>query len=270
MKNFNYLIENFFTNKDFLAPANQIPGTLFSPLHFIFSATILIIVVFSSIYLSKRKHLIKSTFIFIWAILLIWEFIIIFWESISGKVVGLDLKNNLSLYPCSLFLYTMPFAIWGKGYIKKMACGSICTLGLIGGAINFLYPAIRLSSYSCISFVGLHTFSFHAAMIFTFLVMQLSGYHSYKDVHNWWELFLPCVPTLLLSIPANIINYSYIQSDYMFFRGKFPLIAAIFGNTNEIIITILVYIFYIILPMLFYLPAYVKNTTKENRIIKNI
>lgn len=268
MKNFDYLIENFFTNKDFLAPASQIPGTLFSPLHFIFSASLLAIVICSSIYVGKRKHLIKPSFTIIWLILVVWEFVIIFWESVTGKVVGLDLKTNLSLYPCSLFLYTMPFAIWGKGNIRKMACGSICTLGLIGGAINFLYPAIRLSSYSCISFVGFHTFTFHAAMIFTVLVMQISGYHSYKDVHSRFDLFLPCIPTLLLSIPANIINYSSIQSDYMFFRGKFPLISTIFGNTNEVIITIVVYLFYIILPVFFYLPAYIKNKSTDTKVVE--
>ena len=32
------LLKNFFTHKDFLPSADQIPGTMFTPLHFIFSA----------------------------------------------------------------------------------------------------------------------------------------------------------------------------------------------------------------------------------------
>ena len=40
MKGFDYLLKNFFTHKDFIAEdvqAGLVPGTLFTPLHFIFS-----------------------------------------------------------------------------------------------------------------------------------------------------------------------------------------------------------------------------------------
>ena len=43
MKGFGYLLKNFFTHKDFIAEdvrAGLVPGTLFTPLHFIFSAII--------------------------------------------------------------------------------------------------------------------------------------------------------------------------------------------------------------------------------------
>ena len=37
MWSFTDLICNFFTHKDFLPPADQLPGTLFTPLHFVAS-----------------------------------------------------------------------------------------------------------------------------------------------------------------------------------------------------------------------------------------
>ena len=208
MKDFSYLIQNFFTHKDYLVSADLIPGTLFTPLHYVFSTILLTIVIASAVYVAKHKHLMKPVFASVWAFLVVFEVVIITWESVSGKTVGLDLQSNLSLYPCSLFLYTMPFAIWGKGIWKKMACGSVCTLGLLGSSVNFFYPAIRLSSYSCISFVGFHTFLFHGSMHFTCLAMLFSDYHRYNHAHTWQDLFLPCIPTLLLSIPANIVNYT--------------------------------------------------------------
>lgn len=263
MKNFSYLLQNFFTNKDFLAPPEQLPGTLFTPLQFVFSAVLLILIIVSAVYVARHQALIKPVFIGIWVTLALLEIIIISWESLSGAVVGLDMKSNLPLYPCSLFLYAMPFAIWGKGNVKKSFCGYICTLGLLGAAVNFLYPANRLSAYSCISFVGFHTFLFHGCMLFTCMVMLLSGYHRYTGVKHWGELFLPCIPTLLLSIPANLVNYSPIGADYMFFRGQFPPLDTLLASLGPLQIVMLLYFLYITVPALFYLPSYLHEKRKN-------
>lgn len=265
MKDFSYLIENFFTHKDFLAPADQMPGTLFTPLHAVFSAVVLAIVVLSAIYVAKHPKKIRPVFTAIWITLVVLEVVVVTWESLSGKQHGLDLTTNLSLYPCSIFMYAMPFAIWGKGILRQMSCGYVCTLGLLGAAVNFFYPAIRLSVYSCISFAGFHTFLYHGSMLFTCLVMLISGYHRYTGIHRWWEMLLPCVPTLAVSIPANIINFSPIRADYMFFRGKFPLLASIFDDTHEVVITLVLYALYIVIPALFYLPSFLSQRKKAAR-----
>ncbi len=263
MKNILFLFQNFFTNKDFLPPASQLSGTLFTPLHFLFSGILLTLVILSAVYVARRRHLIKPAFIGIWVFLVVFEIVIVTWESLSGAVVGLDLKTNLPLYPCSLFLYAMPFAIWGRGKIKTAFCGYVCTLGLLGAAVNFLYPANRLSTYSCISFVGFHTFLFHGGMLFTSLVMLVSGYHRYTGVTHWGELFLPCIPTLLLSIPANLVNYSPIGADYMFFKGEFPPLDRLFAQFRPMETTLLLYALYIFIPALFYLPSYLRRKSRE-------
>lgn len=268
MKDFGYLMAHFFTHKDFLPPAGELPGTLFTPLHFVFSAMVLALVIISAIYVAKHEHLIKPVFAALWVILVCLEFVIITWESLSGKQPRWDLTTNLSLYPCSIFMYVMPFAIWGKGNYQKMACGYVCTLGLLGAAVNFFYPAVRLSTYSCISFAGFHTFFYHGAMLFTCLVMLLSRYYGYANITHWWELFLACIPTLIISIPANLVNYSPIQADYMFFRGQFPLVAGLLAGMSEIQITATLYILYIVVPALFYLPSFVSQKRKA-RMLSN-
>ncbi len=262
---YTYLFKNFFTNKDFLIPADQIPGTLFTPLHFAFSGVLLIIVVLAAIYVGRHEKLIKPVFIGLWIFLLVFEVVIVTWESLSAREPGFDLQTNLSLYPCSLFLYTMPFIIWGKGDVKKSACGCLCTLGLIGASINFIYPGKRLAYYSCISFVGFHTFLFHGGMLFTCMVLLISGIHRYTGVKRFKELFLPCIPTLLLSIPANIINFSPINSDYMFFKGEFPPFDMICKNMNTVQTVIFLYLLYTVLPALFYLPSYLRGKLQKKK-----
>ena len=107
--------------------------------------------------------------------------------------------------------------------------------------------------------MGFHTFFYHAALLFTCLVMLISGYHRYTKVTKWWELLLPCVLSLIVSVPANIVNYSPIGADYMFFRGKFPLLALLFPGVKPILFTLVLYGLYIVTPALFYLPSYLRN-----------
>lgn len=257
MKDFSYLLQNFFTNKDFLVPAEQMPGTLFTPLHFAFSATVLALLIFLAVRLSRRRDKVRPVFIGLWITLVVLEVVIVTWESVTAATPGFDFKTNLSLYPCSIFMFVMPFAIWGHGIWRKMACGYIYTLGLLGAAVNFFYPALRLSEYSCISFCGFHTFFYHGTMLFVYLVMVLTHYHSYNAA-DWKDLFYPCLPTLLVSIPANIINYS-IGADYMFFRGRLDLLAGLLPGATDVQVTVLLYALYIFIPALFFLPAFLKN-----------
>ena len=256
MKNFAYLIENFFTHKDKLAPADQLPGTMFTPLHFAVAGILLAAVIIGAILTYKKERLIKPMFTVMWATMVVMEFTKIIWESTTGNVVRLEITGILPLYACSLYMYTMPFAIWGKGRVKLAACGYVCTLGLLGASVNFFYPMTVLYRYSIISFSAMHSMIFHAVMLFTCLVMLLSGYHRYTRVTNVWQLFLPCIPSLILSIPANIINYTY-KADYMFFRGTSAFLPAIFGDTPKVLVTLIIYALYIIVPACFYLPSFI-------------
>ncbi len=156
MNTLSELLKNFFTHKDFLPPANEIAGTMFTPLHIIFASVLLASIILLAILLSKKSEkAIRITFFVIWAVMIIAEPAKIIWESVSGSVVRFEAGGILPLYPCSIFMYAMPFAIFGKGRVRHMGCGYVCTLGILGGAINFVYPANILQNYSCISFAGL-------------------------------------------------------------------------------------------------------------------
>ena len=267
MWSFSDLIKNFFTHKDFLPPADKLPGTMFTPLHFAFAA-LLISVIAVAVVLVRRvgKRRLKVTFTVLWAILLVLEITKILWESLSGREIGFEYGGLLPLYPCSIFMYAMPLAIWGKGIVRRAGCGYVCTLGLIGGAINFIYPATVLGNYSCISFAGFHTFIYHGVMVFTAATMLASGYHRYTGVTRAYELLIPSMPAMAVSIVANTVNFS-LGTDYMFFRCTSFIFAPIgealgFGSVP------LMYLAYLLIHAIFYVPSYISNRVKSAKGVR--
>ncbi|MBO5286942.1 MAG: YwaF family protein [Clostridia bacterium] len=254
------LIKNFFTNKDFLPSADKIPGTMFTPLHFIVSAILIALVVFLSIYVAKKKaNSIKKIFTVIWILAVSLEAVKIAWETLTSRGGTFEAGGVLPLYPCSIFMYALPLIIFGKGYIKEAGCGYICTLGIVGGTINFVYPATILGNYSIISFSGFHTMFYHGAIVFCALTLIISRFHTFNWVKKWWELFIPAVPFFAVSIIANIVNFSSINSDYMFFKLNSFIFAPIGEATPDFVAVIIVYIAYIIIHAVPYLPGFIKN-----------
>ena len=270
MWTFSDLIQNFFTHKDFLPGADKIPGTMFTPLHFLFSAICICAVILLCLYIRrKREKTIRRVFAVLWAAMVVLEVVKIVWETVSGATVNFEWTGVLPLYPCSIFMYAMPFAIWGKGKVRTAACGYVCSLGLLGGCINFVYPATILGNYSCISFAGFHTFFYHGCMVLCALIMLLSGYHSYTGVTKWHQLLLPACPALILSVAANLVNYSPIDADYMFFKLESFIFAPIGAATGNVLATVIVYIAYLIVHALPYLPSFIANRRKERMSVSS-
>ncbi len=250
---FSFLIDHFFTHKDFLPDASQIPGTLFTPMQLVFEAVLLMIILTGAVYVSRRKHLMKPVFVILLLSLVSLEVAIDAWDTLAGLNHQFDFGISLPLYPCSIFMFVLPLVIWGKGNWKQMACGYVCTLGLVGALINFIYPAARLLDYSCISFAAFHTFFYHGSMLFAALVLLLSGTHQLCQFSRWWTPLLASVPGLIFSIPANLVNYSSVQADYMYFTGQHPLSQMVFGESaSPIVVTGIMYAVYLLGPALFY------------------
>lgn len=255
-----WLIKNFFTHKDFLPSADAIPGTLFTPLHFAFSAFCLVLAVVLCVRLSsKSENTLRKVYAAVWITAVVLEITKIIWETVSGLTVNFEWGGILPLYPCSIFLYALPFAVWGKGYVRYAACGYICTLGLLGGAINFIYPANILSNYSCISFAGFHTLFYHGVIVVCAVTMLASGYHSFKQARKWYHLFIPAIPFAAVSVAANAVNFSPIGSDYMFFKLNSFFFAPIGAATPDWFSVAAVYLVYLFIHAVPYFPFYIKN-----------
>lgn len=264
MDTLKFLLKNFFTHKDYLPSADTLAGTLFTPPHIVFSIFCLALVVVLSVYFSKRSvKTLKTTYTVIWISAVVSEITKILWETFSGAEAEFELGGVLPLYPCSIFMYALPFAIWGGEKVRFAACGYVCSLGALGGMINFVYPANVISNYSCISFAGFHTLFYHGVIVFCAATMLLSGYHSYKGIKKWYQLLLPAVPFLVLSIAANAVNFSPIGSDYMFFKLNSFFFAPIGAALPDGLTVVLVYLIYLFIHALPYLPSYISNKLKK-------
>ena len=257
------LLQNFFTHKDYLPAPDKLPGTLFTPLHFVFALLFVALVAFACVRCRKLgEQKLKRVFAALWAFLVIFEITKIVWETVGGKVVSFEWGGILPLYPCSIFMYAMPFAIWGKGIVRKAACGYVCTLGLLGGLINFVYPANVLSNYSCLSFAGFHTLIYHGTLVFCAFAMLLSGYHTYTDAKKFTDLLIPAIPCVVMSIPVNLVNFSPINADYMFFKLQSFFFAPIGAALPDVLCVLIVYVLYFVIHALPYIPFYIKNNKK--------
>lgn len=264
MDTLKFLLKNFFTHKDFLPSADSLAGTLFTPLHIAFSIFCLALVVVLSVYFSKRSvKTLKKVYTVIWITAVVSEIAKILWETFCGADVSFELGGILPLYPCSIFMYALPFAIWGGEKVRFAACGYVCSLGVLGGMINFVYPANVISNYSCISFAGFHTLFYHGVIVFCAATMLLSGYHSYKGIKKWYQLLLPAAPFLVLSVAANAVNFSPVGSDYMFFKLNSFFFAPIGAALPDGLTVIMVYLIYLFIHALPYLPSYIANKLKK-------
>ncbi len=259
------LLKNYFTHKDFLPPAEQLPGTLFTPLHIIVAIlTTAITAVLVLLIGRKKESTIRRVFTVLWVVLIILEPTKIIWESVTGAEVRFEAGGILPLYPCSIFMYALPFAIWGKGNVRQAACGYICSLGLLGGLINFVYPVNVIGRYSCLSFSGFHTLFYHGSIVFCAFTMLLSGYHRYTGITRWRQLLLPSVPFLCVSVIANLVNFSKINSDYMFFKLQSFIFAPLGAALETWQCVIIVYCAYLFIHALPYLPSFIANKAKKN------
>ena len=254
------LIENFFTHKDFLPPASQIPGTMFTPMQLGASAFNIAIIALCCLWMRKRQEkTVKTVYGVLWALCVVLEIAKILWETYSGKMVRFEVTGVLPLYPCSIFMYAMPLAIWGKGWVRTAGCGYVCSLGLLGGMVNFVYPATVMNNYSCLSFAGWHTQFYHGVLVFCALSMLLSGYHSYQGITKPIQLLIPAVPALAVSVIANVVNFSPLNTDYMFFKLSSFFFAPIGAATPDWLSVIMVYGLYLLIHALPYLPSYLTN-----------
>ncbi len=266
METFIELLKNFFTHKDFLPPPEEWYGTLFSPLQILFCTVIAAFIAFACFRCAKKSERFQKTVFFcLWLIMLITEPIIVLYDAFAGERFFIDWTSTLPFWPCSIFLFTAPFAIFGKGKVRYAACGYICTLGLLGGFVNFVYPASYLFRYSCISFAGFRTVFYHGSMVFTAVTMLLSDYHGYRDVKSWKQVLLPSVPALMISIPANILNFTISGADYMFFKAESFFFAPIGKATPDWVSVIFIYLIYLIIHCTPYLPSYFANQKENDR-----
>ena len=200
---------NFFETADILGRSGPFNKAIDYTIWYLVFAVLTIAV----IWLLRKKNspkAVKISLIVFWAIAVVADIIKIIVSVAAG---GFGWGGSLPLYICSIFMYAMPFAIWGKGKIKDMASTFVCTIGLFGVFMNYVIPSVTIN-HSLFSFWGLHTTIYHSMLIIAPLVMLFTGYHKIKFKDLGWA-FLGFV---VLTIAVVFVNH-IVDGDYMYFRN---------------------------------------------------
>src|SRR5574344_850369 len=138
MNKLSWIFAHFFDNSS----AFNGPYT-FGVSHIVFIVISLITIPLLCILLRKVSHeKIKKYLIIYWAVSTSLEVFKIILESIS--IGHMNWSGLLPLYLCSIPMYIMPFAIWGKGKTKQSCLGFMCTFAILGGIANIIYPGILM------------------------------------------------------------------------------------------------------------------------------
>ncbi len=185
---------------------------LFCPAHIGYIVLVYMLGIFGSYLLRKADHRRISVLLKALSVTaLVLETAKISWESYydisSGR--GFNYFGLLPVYTCSLYIYTMLAAAWGRGRARECSLSFLTTVGLVYGAIGVVY-CNGLNFYPFWTFGAFYSLFFHSAMFLTGMFLLVSGYKRL----GWRDVPLSFIPILLLSLVAIPINYA-IGSDYM-------------------------------------------------------
>ncbi len=116
-------------------------------------------------------------------------------------------KFELPLWTCTIYLFALPFGLFNKNEKIRNACNAfICSISMLGGFINFLFP-----TESVFSFMGLHTLLYHFILLITPIIMLSTGYYKPEFKHFVGAMII----FLIYSVPVFIID-NIFAIDYMF------------------------------------------------------
>lgn len=124
------------------------------------------------------------------------------------------IKNNLEfsrlelpLWTCTIYLFVLPLSLFSKNQKVQNACKAfICSISMMGGFANFLFPTDSL-----FSFMGLHTFIYHFILFITPIIMLVTGFYKPELKHVKGAILI----FIIYAIPVFIFD-NIFQQDYMF------------------------------------------------------
>lgn len=210
---------NFF---DYKYNIEGFSSDLFSAPHIVYIVLVYIAAFAVSYLLRKAKRGRILTFLRVLSVVaVVMEIAKISWESYYDITTGRGFNKEglLPLYTCSLFIYTLLAAAWGRGGAKRCALAFLTTISLLYGAIGVVY-CNGLNYYPFWTFGAFYSLFFHSAMFITGVYLLMSGYYSLE----WRDVLRSFVPILLIAAVAIPVDY-ILGADYMlvYSGGGLPL-----------------------------------------------
>lgn len=243
---------NFFDYKHFISDYHG--QDFFGTTHLVAMAILTLLIVVLLVIFRKTKHANVEKYLKVLSIIVpILEVVKIVWESYYDISLGYGFNwtGLLPLYTCSLFIYTLPLAAFGKGKVKHSATCWLATIGIFGGLTNFYLTQI-LNTYPFWTFATFMSLYFHFMMVFTGLFIVVTKYKvfNFKDILYSW---LPLAIFSILVIPVCYV----LKADYMlYYYGNgapvLPMLSSFFAKYNlRFIYTIIMVFGYALIAGLF-------------------
>lgn len=254
-------LKNFFSTKTYFAAKAPY---LFNLEHILFIIIASIVIILIAVLLRKIKHeKLKVIFIVFWIIQTSLEVIKIIWYTVAHK--HFFAEYIIPIHICSMYMYVMPFVIWGKGKVKTAALSFMATFGLLGGLVNFFIPSV-LSDFPILSFGGFHSMFFHFIMVLTAVLMWTTGFYKPKIK----DAFYSFLTLLIFSVPVIILD-KVTGFDYMFYNGGFGTPLTILSSLMHPTLWtfVLLILYFIGNSLVFYLPLFIINKARNKKLKMN-
>ena len=129
------------------------------------------------------------------------------WDVSTGR--GFNWTGLLPIYTCSLFMYALLVAAWGKGRAKEYCLSFITTVSLLYGAVGIIY-CNGLNWYPFWTFGAFYSLFFHTSMFATGFFLLATGYKK-LELNDAFKAMVPVLALCVIAIPADYI----LHTDYM-------------------------------------------------------
>ena len=130
-----------------------------------------------------------------------------YWDIKTGQ--GFNFYGILPLETCSLFIYSLTAAAFGKGKVREYALCWMSSIGIIGGASYIIFTN-ALKWYPFFTYGAFHSMIFHFLMVFMGLLVIFSSMHRFtlSDINHG---FMPQLLLATLVIPLDyLFNWDYM------------------------------------------------------------
>ncbi|MGM9665513.1 MAG: hypothetical protein ACI3XX_03125 [Eubacteriales bacterium] len=180
------------------------------------------------------------------------EIIKIIYKFSYGYTEQLDFWFPLSF--CSLFIYALWMAGFGKGLIYKLGVSFIVGGCFMGGASFLVVPATSLMDYPIYHYLSIHSMLFHSCMVFMAILYIRKRYMD-VTLKNY-RYYAPFVASAcILSIILNLI----FNANLMIMRNPVNIPIGFINDIYEAcppVFTVFAFLAYIIIPYVVAIAVY--------------
>ncbi len=234
------MLANLFAPQGFFTPCG-----MFTPPHIIATSFAICLVIILFIFFRNKIISEKEIFYRLFAVVVTTLETIKIAHSFANGYTHLDAWVPISY--CSLFIYSLWFAGFGKGLLKS-AGEAFITYGCpIAGLAFLIFPTTSLMNYPIWHFLSIYSMLFHTLMLLFGSISLSSTKSLTKKDYLCYVFFL-----LFFSIPAIILN-AVKRCNLMNLREPYNIPINFLQNlhqTSEIYYTTVVLVAYILIPVL--------------------